>query len=132
MLNNVSALADEREEFEPWIELYNPASEDLDLSGYTLSDDFGERARWALPPVTIPGFQVLTIFADGEPEDGPLHTNFRLSAEGGELVLTRPDGQTDGGFVFGSMPADASLEFAWDAGDYVPTREPTPNAPPAE
>jgi hypothetical protein len=97
-----------------------------------LSDDFGDRARWPLPAMTLPGLGVLAIFADGEPEDGPLHTDFRLSTQGGEIVLTRPDGQTDGGFVYGSMPADASLEFAWEAGDYVRTREPTPNAPPAE
>lgn len=132
MLNNVGTLADESGEFEPWIELYNPSAEDIDLSGYTLSNHFGERARWALPAVTIPRHEVLTIFADGEPEQGPLHTNFRLAVSGGELVLTRPDGGTDGGFVFGSMPADASLEFAWDANDYVGTRAPTPNVPPAE
>jgi hypothetical protein len=132
MLNNVTTLPDEQGEFEPWIELYNPSSEAVDLSGYTLSNDFGDRTRWSLPAMTLPGLEVLTIFADGEPEEGPLHSDFRLSAEGGEIVLTRPDAQTDGGFVFGSMPADASLEFAWEAGDYARTREPTPNAPPAE
>lgn len=132
MLNNVTTLADEHGEFEPWIELYNPSSEDVDLSGYRLSNDFGNRTKWALPAVTIPRHQLLTIFADGEPEQGPLHTNFRLAPSGGELVLTRPDGSTDGGFVFGSMPPDASLEFTWEANDYVGTRAPTPNIPPGE
>ena len=132
MLHNVAAYADEHGEFEPWIELYNPSAADIALAGYTLSNDFGDRTRWALPAVTLARHQVLVIFADAEPDAGPLHTNFRLSPNGGEVVLTRPDGVTDGGFVYGSTPADASWEYDWSAPDYVGTREPTPNAPPAE
>lgn len=132
MTNNVSVHADEAGEFEPWLELYNPSSEDIDLTGWTLSNDFRNRRKWTLPAVTLPRHRTLLVIADGDTEQGALHANFRLSAGGGEIVLTRPDGVTDGGFVYGSQSADESLVFEYSAAGYVETDSPTPGAPQPE
>ena len=131
MSDNVSAHADEAGDFEPWIELYNVTSEDIDLEGYTLSNDFTDRRLWSFPSVTVPRAGVLVIFVDGEPEEGPLHTSFRLDPEAGELVLTRPNGTTDGGLVYSSVPADRSLAYDWSSAGYVEA-EPSPGLPPPE
>ena len=131
MLENTDTLADEAGEYEPWIELFNPASEAVDLSGWTVSDDFTERDKWALPAMTLPGYGLLVLFADGQPDQGPLHTSFALARSGGEVVLTAPDGVTDGGLLLTPQAAGESLGFSWTAGTYV-TGAPTPNMPPPE
>lgn len=130
--NNASTLADEAGEFEPWIELFNPSSEGVDLTGYALSNDFLDRRRWALPSMTLGGHETLIVFADAEAEEGPLHANFRLSAQGGELVLTRPTGVTDGGIFYEASDTDESFAFDWTAADYLSTDEPRPGEPPPE
>jgi hypothetical protein len=51
-----------------------------------LTDDPGEAQLYRIPDgVTIGPKGYLVFVADGEPEQGPLHTNFRLS-KGGESV----------------------------------------------
>ncbi|HYO97078.1 MAG TPA: lamin tail domain-containing protein [Polyangiaceae bacterium] len=128
MANNEATLPDEEGEFEPWIELYNRSSQAIDLAGYTLSNDLRNRDRWTFPSVTIPPKGYLVVFADGQPEQGELHTNFVLSAKGDAIVLTDPSGTTDGGFAFGAQEPDESLGFSFAAHGYVSLPEPTPGA----
>jgi hypothetical protein len=132
LANNTSFHADEASEYEPWIELYNVGGEDIDLTGWTLSDSFAERDKWTFPSVTIPRHETLVIFADGDTSQGPLHTNFELSAAGGQLVLTASTGKTDGGFIYGPQDPDESLAFSWSTGGYEPLATPTPGEPPPE
>jgi hypothetical protein len=130
--NNTSLYADEALEHEPLIELYNAGGEDTDLTGWTLSDAFGVRGKWSLPSVTIPRHETLVIFADGETSQGALHASFQLSAAGGQLVLTAPNGRTDGGFSYGPQAADESFAFSWSSAGYEKLETPTPGEPPAE
>jgi hypothetical protein len=131
MLRNVSTHADEAGEFEPWIELYNPSAGDVNLSGWTLSDDFMRREKWPLPAVTILRHQTLLVFADGDAAQGERHASFRLLPAGTELVLTAPDGRTDGGTLFSAQPEGKSAAYQWAAQNYV-IGNPTPNVPPEE
>jgi hypothetical protein len=130
--NNTSLYPDEASEHEPLIELYNVGSDDIDLTGWTLSNAFAERDKWTFPSVTIPRHETLVIFADGDTSQGSLHTNFELSADGGQLVLTAPSGKTDGGFVYGPQAADESLAYSWSTGGYETLDTPTPGEPPPE
>lgn len=130
--NNTSLYADEGSEHEPLIELYNVGGEDIDLTGWTLSDAFSERDKWSLPSITIPRHETLVIFADGDTSQGSLHASFQLSAAGGQLVLTAPDGRTDGGFSYGPQAPDESLAYSWSTGGYETLDAPTPGEPPPE
>jgi hypothetical protein len=130
--NNTSLYADEASEFEPLIELYNVGGDDIDLTGWTLSDAFSERDKWSLPSVTLPRHQTLVIFADGDTSQGSLHASFQLSPAGGQLVLTAPNGKTDGGFSYGPQAADKSLAYSWSTGGYEALDTPTPGEPPPE
>lgn len=77
---------DEPQEYPDWIELYNPGAVPINLGGMYLSDDPANGQTYRIPDdVTINGNGYLVFIADGEPEQGPLHTNFRLS-KGGESV----------------------------------------------
>ncbi|WP_437915176.1 lamin tail domain-containing protein [Sorangium sp. So ce302] len=131
MLNNTTTLADESGEYEPWIELFNPSAEDVDLTGWTLSDDFAERGKWPLPAVTLPRHEVLVLFADGDTDQGELHTSFALDPSGGELVLTARGGVSDGGLVLEAQVPGVSLAYQWAADGYVVGR-PTPGVKPPE
>lgn len=129
---NDSTLADEVGEPEPWIEIFNPSAEAVDLTGWTLSNDFTRRNAWTFPAISIPRHETLVVFADGDVDQGPLHTSFTLAPESGEIILTMPDGVTDGGFVYGASGADHSIVYDWAVGGYVVTNNPTPRLGPSD
>ena len=59
MADNRSTLADEDGEFVDWIELSNPSTAPIDLTGYALTDDPKRPDRWLFPAVTLaPGEQI--------------------------------------------------------------------------
>ncbi len=124
--------ADEAGEYEPWIELYNVSAADVDLSGWHLSDDFADRRRWPLPAVTIPrDTRMLVIVADGQTDQGQLHTSFELGPSSGQLILTDPRGRTEGGLIIAPQGPGKSLAFSWTSRSYE-LGAPTPGAAPPE
>ncbi len=80
---NQSTIQDEAGEYEDYVELYNGTGAAFDLSGMYLSDSAGEPLMWPIPPGTvIPPEDFLLFWCDKEPLDGPLHTSFKLGADG--------------------------------------------------
>ncbi len=77
-----------------WIEIFNPDLEEVNLAGWYLTDEAMNQWKWAFPAVTIPAQGYLLVWASDKNKTspaGPLHTNFRLSAEGEYLALIRPN-----------------------------------------
>ena len=94
LIANRSVLPDEKGVFSDVVELYNPGTTPVRLSGWAISDSTQERFRYRLPDVTIPNGRYLVLFCDGEnyvTEDGFIHTNFALTAQE-DLCLTDPNG----------------------------------------
>ncbi|HXF60762.1 MAG TPA: chitobiase/beta-hexosaminidase C-terminal domain-containing protein [Caldilineaceae bacterium] len=95
---NGGELADEDGDFSDWIELHNRSLLPVNLADWTLTDDPGQRDKWTFGEVTLAPGDYLIVFASGKsrrtlaPEEGRpyLHTNFRLSSEGGYLALFPP------------------------------------------
>lgn len=84
--------SDQDGEFDDWIELYNPANVDQDISGYYLTDSKKELSKWKIPAGTIIAKNsYLIIWADGDSTQVGLHTNYKLSADGENVVLLSPD-----------------------------------------
>lgn len=113
MANNRRTLNDEDGEASDWIELRNTSDTRVDLTGWGLSDEAAVPMKWRFPVVSIPARGFLLVFASGKNRVVPtarLHTNFRLSAQGGELVLTRADGSvaSDAGGVYPAQVQDVS------------------------
>jgi len=81
-----------------WIELFNAGTNQVDLSGWYLTDLTNTPTKWRVPDgVTIPAQGYLVIFADGSTNsmtNGELHASFSLSKSGEYLGLVRPDGVT--------------------------------------
>lgn len=93
-------LLDEDGDNEDWVEIYNPGPNAADLSTFYLTDDNTVLNKWALPSVVMQPDTYLIVFASGKNRTtvgSQLHSNFRLSANGEYLALTRDDGI--GGFA---------------------------------
>jgi CotH protein/lamin tail-like protein len=94
MARNQSTLPDFEGDYSDWIEVYNPSSNVLSLLDYGLSDDPDQPGMWKFPALTLPPFTYLLVFASGKmgSETGELHTCFRISGDGEEILLTDPGG----------------------------------------
>jgi hypothetical protein len=85
---NVTVNADEAGGFDPWLELYNPTEATAALGGLYLTDNPLIPNKWPIPAgTTLCGFGHLLVWADNNPGQGPLHTNFTLSPTGGTISL---------------------------------------------
>lgn len=115
--DNESIISDEDGDYEDWLELYNPSNEMVNLSGFFLTDDIGDPAKWTFPDINISPNGFLLIFASDKNFLGThAHTNFKLSKEGETLYLydtqlalvdslaipALPEDQSYGRFIDGS------------------------------
>lgn len=96
MAENVSGLADEDGDREDWIELWNRGTNEVDLAGWSLTDDPRWPRQWRLPSLRLAAGQRLVIFASGKDRPGNggsrrPHTNFKLSLTGEYLGLFGPE-----------------------------------------
>jgi hypothetical protein len=90
---NTSIAPDQNGEYDDWIELYNLSGSVKDISGFFLSDNKDHFSKWEIPSGTsIPGNGYLIIWADDDSAQVGLHTNFKLSSLGEEVLLSTPDG----------------------------------------
>lgn len=88
LASNTTTLQDEAGEYDDWFELYNAGNEAIDLGGMYLTDNAALPRQWQIPAGTvIPEGGFLLFWADNDPADGPLHTNFQLDATNGETLL---------------------------------------------
>lgn len=88
---NTAGPADQFGDRDPWVELYNAGTSNIDLGTYYLTDSYTNLTRWAFPAGTTlaPGaFKV--VWLDNEPGEsvgGELHANFRAPLTNGTVAL---------------------------------------------
>jgi hypothetical protein len=84
--------------FQDWFELFNPNTNTVNLSGFYLTDNLGQPAKWPVPLGTFiaPG-GFLLVWADNQPEqnaayatNGQLHAAFQLNTDGEAIGLFTP------------------------------------------
>jgi hypothetical protein len=128
MAKNETCIADETGKFEDWIEIYNASDTTIALTGYFLTDDLTEPQKWAFPDTSLESGQFLLIWTDDNPEDGPLHTNFKLSGSGEEIGLSDSTALIDS-VIYGEQQNDVSCGRSPDGQDaWYYFESPTPNA----
>ncbi len=95
---NSNTLTNRLGETSDWIELYNPTTNAVDLSGWYLSDNAQNLTKWRFPNgVGIPASGFRIVHASGHTQSwvqDELHAAFKLDAAGEYLGLIRPDGIT--------------------------------------
>jgi hypothetical protein len=133
MASNSNTIADENGNFEDWIEIYNPNNFEVDLAGYFISDATDNPQKYRIPETSeeakIPANGFLLIWADSKSHLGHLHTNFKLSASGDDILLSDANGNLIDSYTFGSQTTDISEGRATDGADnWVFFNVPTPGA----
>jgi hypothetical protein len=90
---NTQYGSDEDGDFDDWIELFNLSNEDIDLSGYYLTDSKKQPEKWKFPDGTIISKNgYLIVWADGDSTHvSGLHTNYKLSSDGETVVFLTPE-----------------------------------------
>ena len=102
VINELNAFntdyADENNQFDDWIELYNNDSITVNIAGYHVTNNIDSPVLFTIPPITAQttmapsSFKIL--WADQNTSQGPLHINFTLSPTGGFVGLFAPDGES--------------------------------------
>lgn len=85
--NNTGSYADPNGKVYDWIELYNGTNKEINLYGYSLSDDPG-KIKWAFNETIIKPQEYLVVFLAKENMEG-LYTNFGLTKNGGETLVLK-------------------------------------------
>jgi hypothetical protein len=133
LASNNSGVSDPQNEFDDWIEIYNPGQTAVDVAGMYVTDDLREPTKWQFPTghpeltrVAPGGF--LVLWADGDTADAGLHASFNLSAAGEEIGLFDADGVTLVDSVsFGEQFVDVSYgRYPDGAADWIFMGWPTP------
>lgn len=125
---NDQGVTDPAGQYEDWIELYNTTSEDISLEGVFLSDDATNPDKWAFPAATIPAGGFLLLWADEDQNQEGLHTNFKLSKSGEEILLSNTDGSIIDEVVFGAQETDVSWGRCPDGTGAFTAMTPTPGS----
>ena len=96
LIENQSNLVDEMFDLDPWVEVYNPNSFQVNLSSYTISNSEGQ--TYTLPAdmpfdLTIEAEGFLLLWLDGDIEQGGHHMGFSPSSDATDIILTGSDGE---------------------------------------
>lgn len=95
---NTGIYHDPEFEYDPWIEIYNPNTYQVNVGGYYLSAN-GTPTEWQIPTnepfnTVIPPNSFKVFWCDNDLAFGASHTPISLSPSGGTATLTGPDGTT--------------------------------------
>jgi hypothetical protein len=99
MASNSSSIKDPQGHYDDWIEIFNYGTEAFDVGGLYLTDDLSNTTKWRIPDdfpaaTNISAGGYLLIWADNDITDTGLHANFKLDADGEQIVLFDSDGRT--------------------------------------
>ncbi len=118
MADNETAWAADDGSFPDWIELYNDGGEDVDLLGWSISDDVTVPSTHVFAAsLIVPANGFLVLAADGLPALGPTHLAFALSSDGEELALFTPEGRRADWIDYHDMLPDVSAARVADGSE---------------
>jgi hypothetical protein len=109
MSDNGAAVFDEGGQAGDWIELYNSTDEDIELGGWTLSDDWTNPELHRLGTgLSIEADGHLLLWADTQPDRGAAHLSFSLASAGEAVGLFDPAGEVIQWISFPPVARDSS------------------------
>ncbi len=110
---------DEAGEYDDWFELYNDDAKSVNLAGMYVSSSLGAPRAFKLPSKDLAPGSYLVIWADDDTDQGLLHANFKLSADGEEVGIFETVDHGNvliHGWKFGRMSANVSMGFLPESG----------------
>lgn len=126
--SNGNVLEDQSGSTPDWIELHNSSNSEVNLDGWFLSDDFDQPNIWSFVGTTVPANGYRIVFCSGTAQNlTEPHSNFKLSKNGEDLILSRPDGTVEDSVSFGFIPSNQSYGQQNDGlAPFVYYQSPTP------
>jgi hypothetical protein len=120
MADNKNTLTDVNGAFSDWIEIYNTSFTNVNLAGWSLTDDSTHQARWFFPATNLTAKGFMVVFASGTNRavaGAQLHADFSLKASGEYLALLKPNASVATEFApsFPAQSPDISYGSAQDA-----------------
>lgn len=120
-----------KDEFDDWVELYNPTQNEILLTGMYLTDDNTKLDKWQFTQQNLklkPGEHLL-VWCDEQGSQSGLHANFKLSKSGEYIALVGTDGKTIiDEYTFGAQLTDISFGRVPSGGDKWSSMKPTPGS----
>jgi len=132
---NNTVIADANGQFDDWVEIYNSNTYAVDIGGLYVSDRSSTPEKYQIPSntpaeTTIPAGSFLIYWADAEPQQGSLHTNFILSHLGEFSSIVQNISGTDVYIDSISFPAiDPDVSYGRSADGGTPWRYFNPSSP---
>lgn len=117
MASNSSTIADEQGNYPDWIEIYNGGSQSVWLGNLFLTDNLSYPNKWQMPDMELNAGDFVLIWADGNPNLGSLHTNFKLSKDGEEIGIYTSTGAVIDMLTYGAQTTDVSFGRLPDGGE---------------
>jgi len=118
MTDNALTIRDENGWAGDWIEIYNPSDMDVSLHGYGVTDILDEPHRAVLPDgLVVPAGGHLLLWLDDHANLGPDHLGIKLTREGGEIGLSRPDRSPIDRLIYQAQEVDFSAARTPDGSD---------------
>ena len=134
MSSNASTTVDEKGESGDWLEVANIGHEPMNLYGYGLARDAKSANVFYFPDMVLESGECVLVFADSQTREEPgqtLHAPFRLSAQGGSVMLFNRKGNAIDSINFPAMSEDQSYVRV-DTSEWQVSDEPTPGLPNTE
>ena len=125
---NKSSFTDSLGKASDWIELYNGGSEDIDLSGFGLSDSADAPMKFVFPSGTVIKKGGHLLLAASKDQLTELNTGFALSKSGETLVLSASDGTMLQTVEVPALAEDTTYGRTPDGGSSFAVMAPTPAA----
>ena len=89
MTSNNSTVVDLANDYSDWVELYNPLTTSISMDQFYLSDNADYLNKWPFPAISIPAQSFKMIWANDDEELNRSNLNFKLSASGESLFLSK-------------------------------------------
>jgi hypothetical protein len=119
--------------FPDWIEIYNAGEVDVNLAGYSITDDLNTKDKYVFPSgstsTIIKSKSYLLILADDSVGLGPLHASFSLSKSGESIGLYSPSLIAIDSITYAAQTTDKTYgRLPNGTGTWQQLNTPTPNA----
>jgi hypothetical protein len=128
MASNKSTIADEKNQFDDWVELYNGEDTTVNLSLFYLTDDFTRKNKWRMPNFNLQPKKWILIWCDEDSAQGILHSNFKLSSAGEQIGIFSLSLEVIDTITYGPQKTDTSFGRFPDGADFWKFMNPTPNS----
>jgi hypothetical protein len=82
-------VVDLANDYSDWVELYNPLNTSISMDNVYLSDNPSYLNKWPFPSISIPAQSFKMLWANDDEEFSRNNLNFKLSAIGESLILSK-------------------------------------------